>query len=294
MPDGAKVMLRYEGQTHQIDFDTLISSLMYFVELTRVASDRVVPGESVQIMINAPEKGSVEIWFEFISRAEGLLAYLNKENIQIVFTVITTVVGLLQLKQYLKGKKPDVAINIDNNTKITIGSYNITVPSDVYDLYENNGKVNDCIEGLFNKLSEKPEIEGFVVEMKGEEPLRIDSSDFPGMSRQNELLEQEEDISKTVKAQVSVVKVVFQRNRKWEFIYLGNKISAEIDDELFWGKIDSSGVRFGKGDVLFVKLEIVQFYDSDARAYLNRRYRVLEILDYKQAPLQRQMDFNDE
>ena len=90
------------------------------------------------------------------------------------------------------------------------------------------------------------------------------------------------------------MKVVFQRNRKWEFIYQGNKISAEIVDDEFWNKINVLGLRFGKGDILTVDLEITQIFDYDANVYLNKSYRVLKVLGYRQAPRQIQLDLTDE
>lgn len=83
MSDGIRLRLSFEGQQHQMDLDTLIISLLHFAEMTKAASQEVMPGENLQIKIEAPGRGSFEIWLEFASKmAEGLLKSMHNSKIK--------------------------------------------------------------------------------------------------------------------------------------------------------------------------------------------------------------------
>jgi len=287
------VKICFEGQHHQMDLDTLILSLLHFSELVKSASEETMPGEKVQIKIDATEKGSFEVLLELFSEVpQGLLSYVTWDNIEKLTWVMALVVGFLEIKRFLKGKKPDNVQSNNGVTIITYGNSTIHIPDKVYSFYKGNQKANEHVENLFDKLVERPEIEGLTIESENQY-VSVKSEEFAAMSQKNELVQEIEEI-KIIRADVSVLKVVFQRNRKWEFIYQGNKISAEIVDDEFWNKINVLGLRFGKGDILTVDLEITQIFDYDANAYLNKSYRVLKVLGYRQAPRQIQLDLTDE
>lgn len=294
MSNSLKVKIIYEGQHHQMDLDTLLLSLLHFYELLKSASEEISPGEKIEVKIDATEKGSFEVFLSLCSEIpKGLFSSLTWDNLEKLGLIVSFVGGFLQLKKFLRGKKPE---NIQSNNSVTIityGNSTINVPDRVYNFYKGNQKANEHVENLFDKLVERPEIEGLAIEAENMKIFHAKSEDFFGMSQKNELM-QENQRTRVERADVSILKVVFQKNRKWEFIYLGNKISAEIIDEEFWNKINTSGVRFGKGDIFSVELEITQTFDHDANTYLNKGYRVIRVLDYKQRPRQIQMDLNNE
>jgi len=291
--DNIKVKISYEGQHHQMDLDTLILSLLHFSELVKSASKEVMPGEKIEIKIDATEKGSFEVFLSLCSEVpKGLLSYLTWDNLNKLAIIMVFVEGFLKLKKFLKGKKPGNVQSKNGVTIITYGNSNIEVSDKVYNFYKGNQKANEHVESLFDKLVERPEIEGFSIEVENKNIFHVKSEDFIGMSLKNELIQENEEV-KVVKADLSILKVVFQKNRKWEFIYLGNKISAEVIDEQFWEKINNTGLRFGKGDILTVELEITQIFDHDVNTYLNKGYRVIKVLDYKQTPRQMQFKLPD-
>lgn len=80
-----------------------------------------------------------------------------------------------------------------------------------------------------------------------------------------------------VKTALSIIKLSFEPKLKWEFVYNGIKISALIDDSLFYAEIDARREGFKKGDVLEVDLRIQQEYDEPTRAFLNRSYTVVQV-----------------
>lgn len=71
---------------------------------------------------------------------------------------------------------------------------------------------------------------------------------------------------------------VFKDNNKWKFDNGGSPINAAILDEEFLRKIDSGELRFGKGDLLKVKLKTIQTF---AHGKLKTEFQVIEVLEHK-------------
>ncbi len=92
-------------------------------------------------------------------------------------------------------------------------------------------------------------------------------------------------------ASLTVVKILFEENKKWDFVYNGNKISARITDAFFNDKIDKSEIRFAKGDRLVGDLVIQQTWDEEYRAWVNKSYAITTIREFYQAPTQEKFDF---
>ncbi|MGI6514845.1 MAG: hypothetical protein ACOX3D_10905 [Syntrophomonadales bacterium] len=92
----------------------------------------------------------------------------------------------------------------------------------------------------------------------------------------NELLETNEEVIIEENVDLSVLKLVFKRNRKWEFIYNGMKISAYIDDDGFWARVDR-GESFRKGDIIKADLEITRVFDEEVNTHVNMRYKVIKV-----------------
>lgn len=70
----------------------------------------------------------------------------------------------------------------------------------------------------------------------------------------------------------------FKDNNKWKFDNGGSPINAAILDEEFLRKIDSGELRFGKGDLLKVKLKTTQTF---AHGKLKTEFQVIEVLEHK-------------
>jgi len=76
-----------------------------------------------------------------------------------------------------------------------------------------------------------------------------------------------------------IIRASFENSLKWDFLYLGNKISAKVEDTDFYKLIDN-GQPFAKGDVLDVELQITQKFDEAINAYYNSSYQVKKINEH--------------
>ncbi len=77
----------------------------------------------------------------------------------------------------------------------------------------------------------------------------------------------------------------FELGLKWEFVFNGDKIFAEVLDLNFNQSIEE-GRGFRKGDCLEGLLNIVQEWDYSTNRYINKSYGVIKVVRHVSAPLE--------
>lgn len=281
--------IKFDGQLHQVDVNTLLNSLFNITAILQEINNEIEPGEKLNIKVNAFTTGSFNIDLQLV---QGMVkSIFSKDNVNYVVDVL---VGIFTIKQLFKGKKVETVIELDDG-KLKIGNEGeeITIDKPIYDIYRTNHNINDSMEKTFETLSDDPSIEGFSISDKNNTPLfTAESKDFAVMTNRNVLLEKDEE-SRTLyddNAMLSIFKIVFDRNRKWEFYYNGNRISAKILDEDFFNHIDN--YKFSKGDILDVRLQITQHYEATLKTYVNKFYDVIKINKHIPSIEQPSLDFN--
>jgi len=283
-----RIKVKYEGQITQIDANTLLISLFNLITIVEEINSIISPQQYIRIKINAFEAGSFIVDLELFREALDKLKLLWTHT-STIKQIISYLQQFLRLKQFLGGKKPEEMEKI-NGSKVQItnaeGSQ-IVVNSHVFNIYATNEGANAAIKKMFSVLDEDPQIKKFRLEDKENHPLvTISREEFAIMVKENELLEQNKKIITIENAQLSLVKLVFQENRKWEFIYEGNKISAHILDKTFYHRIEIGEEKFAKGDILIVDLEIIQVFDPSVNEYLNKEYSIIRVKKHIRRPEQ--------
>jgi len=287
MKESVRLTVRYEGQMHQMDLDVLIASLMSFASLTRAVAAELVKDVPIEIRISAPERGSFPVDLELI---KDRLTQLVVVGLPYLSQAVRTMLDILQVKRFLKGGRPDHVEERGDTTVLMHGGSQLTIAKNVYNIYGANRDVNEHMARLFGGLRETAEVEGYAIEAPGVGDFRALPADFTGMACRNELLEDTER-REVVRANLTIIKLVFEKERVWEFIFQGNKISATVADQVFWSRVDSRAVGFSKGDRLVVDLEIAKTFDQETNEWLNRSYRILTVYDHQLGPTQ--MSFPD-
>lgn len=286
--------IRFDGQLHQVEANTLISSLVSISTILQETNAEVNKDSKVNIKIKALSEGSFCVnWvYDFVAMAAVVATPLLPQAISTTSDLLTILVSFLDLKKHLKGEEPktikehDESIEIENNSgKI------IFINKPVYNLYTKNPKIQDAISSNFSTLQEDPTIESFEVLDANEHPLHVATKeDFSGMAMKTSVLEKGTRVITEV-ATLHVFKLVFDPKYKWEFYYKGNKISAYVTDDSFFSTVDS-GEEFAKGDTLIVELQIEQVFDPSVNTYVNRNYQVLTVKEYIPRSKQQTLDLD--
>jgi len=218
----------------------------------------------------------------FLSQIRDMFAGDNASAISNAWTILEIVgfvggAGLIGLIRFLKGKKPTKIIDEDGRLKVYLSET---------EYYETDGKVvklykNRTIVGDLNKMLEpleKDGIDSFFVSRTGDKKdadLAIDDSELTYFEYQEIENDLSENITETF---VQIEAAVFKDNNKWKFDNGGSPINAAILDEEFLRKIDAGELRFGKGDLLKVKLKTIQTF---AHGKLKTEFQVIEVLEHK-------------
>jgi len=291
---GNDFKIKFDGQQHQVNANVLVSSLIHTTTIVQEVNNYLNSGKKIEIKVKALEKGSFLCHIELVETTlEGLKNLLTKDNIEVGAAIIGSVVGLIQLKKFLKGKKPK-EIEQGSKTKITNTDGNvIVIENATFNIYDRSPLVKDALSQNFDVLNNDPAITGFEITDKNERPyIRVDKSEFDDMAQKYE--ETEEGERYIVEAATcNILRVSFEENLKWDFYYRGIKISAKIVDPNFYELIDK-GEAFAKGDVLEVELQINQKFDESVNTFVTKSYQVNKIIRHISRNEQQKINFKSE
>ncbi|MBI5358334.1 hypothetical protein HZB69_01750 [Candidatus Amesbacteria bacterium] len=273
--------VKFDGQLHQVDVNTLIESLLSTSSVIQEINKELNPNNKIEIKIVALTPGSFEVKYMI----DGALAVLplipqllNRDNLEYAKLVIDVLIQLFNLKKILGDHEPTNVIEIENNqTKVEGVNGNVIVYNFTYhNIYSKNQTIHDSLSKGFEALQDDPNITGLQIQRNNGVIFEASKTEFDLLATKR-IIKNEQTREKIDEiANLNIFKLVFDSRFKWEFYYLGNKISAYITDKEFFEEIDRDE-RFGKGDILIVKLKIYQIFDPTVATYVNESYEILEV-----------------
>jgi len=268
--------IKFDGQNHQVDVQTFVYSVLNFTTVIK-ETNKKNGGNPININIKAPEKGSLLV--DLVTNAINNQTLLNATTI--LSSTIVIVGGVYQLHKFISGKKTKEVKSENGSTIITLeDNSTLTIAENIYNIYNSTPAIPDSISKNFSALSEDPAVTNFEVFRNGKEKIiEVAKEDYARMSIKQQI---ETENSRTIveSANLYIYKVVFEKtDRKWEFYYNGNKISANLFDEEFFKLIDQ-GESFSKGDQLKVDLQVTQVFDESIGTYVNQSHAVLKVYEH--------------
>ena len=289
--------INFDGETSKVDANTLINSLIHITNIIQEINAETNIDTKIEIKIKALEKGSFFIHIELLSDfLDTLKNIFTEDNIKIGGSIIAIFKGLFELHKFLKSKKPNKVESNGNEITITNCDGNISIfQGNTYNIYVNNPVIPTAIPKCIKTIEQDPAITTFEITNDKDEPIfKVEREDFEIMSVENEVIEKskQEIVKQNVRLNI-IKKISFDKKDKWDFYYEGNKISAKINDELFWQQIENRELLFGKGDVLVVNLEIQQEFDDEANTFINKAYLINKFIKHIPKPKQEKLSFKD-
>jgi hypothetical protein len=185
--------------------------------------------------------------------------------------------SLIDLYKWLKGKKPDKAVQIGNAVEITVGQDKKTVNNITYNLYGDRA-IKAGLERLTNPLRQAA-IERIAVKQDGKEQTAIEKSEASSFETGPfELQAAEEPLEGQRDAVLVVSKLAFTEKSTWTFLERGATVVAKIEDKEFWENVHHHKVTFGEGDRLRVRLFWTTVRKRHVLAAKNTIIRVYEVI----------------
>jgi hypothetical protein len=286
--------LKFDGQIEQIDANILVNSLIHTSNVVQEINRYLDTGKKIEIKVQAPEKGCFLIQINLIETVlTSIHNIFTKDNINITADIITTLIGLITIVKFLKGRKASEIRTSEDTTIITNQEGNeLRIDNCTYNIYEKSSVVKDSICQNFESIQNDPSITAYEITDINENTLvRVDRNEFELLSRKSEELLDNERILTEI-ATLHVVRVAFEEALKWDFYFKGNKISAKIKDPSFYKTIDK-GESFAKGDTLEVELQIIQKWEESVNTYINKSYQITGILRHLPKSEQQKLKFEE-
>lgn len=277
--------IKFGGKPKTVNASTYGIVLVNTVTLFEEANKELDTGAKLEIKVNSENEGSflAAVGIE----VSQLPALLTEEHIKLAGGIVTGLIALvtaaLTLRKTLKDNSPKEAKTEGDIVQLTSSDGNkVIVNKNVYNIAFNNVKTQKAMKTIFTTLDNDEAISDFSLLNEKEETLfLVERKDFPELKTLNLLpLTDKQYIFDT--ADVYIVKLGFEKNLVWDFIYRGEKKSAYIKDDVFWGKFARREILFGNGDALRVELDIEQAFDESYGTFLNTGTiiirKVLEVL----------------
>lgn len=279
----------FEGQTHQIDANTLINVLIHYNTVITESNKELSGGsKSIELKVNALKEGSFIVDISIIESIKELFSSKNMEYLASLSTVVGGIYGAYKI---LKGKP---AKSEDEQKSISIkgnGNQMTIINKTIVNVY-NQPIVRESISKSIETSNEDVNVEGVIFDSNNDNPVSFGKEEFKeyiynDFDDENSIPGEKSEI---VDATLTIVALNFEAGGNWHFLYNGFKIKMIVKDDALINKINE-GERFGKGDAIRVKMKIIQRYNPIYNGYENRGYKILEFLDHIKAPTQSTFKF---
>lgn len=287
--------LTIEGNHNSIDVKLLTRTLTNFNTLIQEINNEAKTGNELSFEIQTFQPGSFDILCSLIGDAgltNSLFNVFNKDNLDFASKIIGMLADIISVSEFLNGNQPEKIENQTNN-KISIknneGEIRI-IDKSIENLAIKNSVVNLTINNVFSDFEKNENITGFSIkDNKGKNKVKINRESFKKLTKQIEIDENAiEERNNIIASNVclNIFKIVFDHGKKWEFFYLGRKISANIIDTDFINKMMQRQIKFMNGDMIVADMAIERKFNNIANTFENKNYTVLKIHDIINNPIQ--------
>ena len=244
-----RMRIVFEGQSNQIDANTLINVLIHYQTVITEANKELGGGaKTIDLKVNAIQKGSFII---DVSLVENLKQIFTGENVGYVADLCAVVGGVYGAYKLLKGKparteeqQKAISIKGDGN--------NVTYNKTIINVY-NQPIVRESISKSIETADADANVEGLRVDSDNNNPVLFEKKNFKEYIYDD--FDSEKSVAneqiETVDALLTIIALNFEPGSRWQFIYNGFKIQMIVKDDALMKKIDE-GERFGKGDAIHV------------------------------------------
>lgn len=282
---GKDFTLKFGVPKHEIDINTLAGVLISSTDILQELNKEIDPSKKLEIKIHSLAPGSFLVHIELnLTLIQGLASLFTIENATYAGAILSAFVNVLDIHKFLKGDTGSVESSNDGKllVKNNEGVINY-VDNSTYNIYINNPKIGPALSKNFEALNCNPEVSEFkVLDANQNALVEIDRVEFEELTRYNVPKEK----NTNVYVQPAKLRISFDPNHRWAFIWKEKRINAIIADPDFNQKVKDGGGRYASGDLLSADLEVTQIYDPNYDTFVNNSYRILKVTGHTPNPEQ--------
>lgn len=282
-------ILQFGCINDEISSNSLANALFSLNTIIDEINTELHTGKKIEIKVKPFQAGSFTVPFELVEMLiAGMLSVPDSSYIPLI---IKTLKELVEVRVKLKGEQPKSIEKTNNNTQVTSNNGDVINISNVTgNIYVNNTIVNDAFSQTAQALKSDEAIQNYELkDSKNNSLFKIQKNELKYLEGPSIQPDETAEIQKekviTQDTKLNIFKIVFDETSKWTFIYKGQKINAKIQDDNFHNDI-KMGERFGIGDILEVKLQILQEYNETAKTYVNKAYEITNVIKHIPQPKQ--------
>lgn len=276
---GEEIVLYFDIETEGLHAQTFGNALLAFDEVYRAINAVINPGVEVEIEFLRSDRGSVR----------AVLKALTKDTSDLITHPVSLIIFPFLLSIFVNWLTVDhVTIIVkDDSYIVEHDGERIVLPRGA----EHKAKravhdpaVRRSVKNFFAVVDSDPSVKSvdFRPASSPSKPtIPIQRAEFKSVLTSLEVvLPEPETERKQVHRRQSLIVLTAaleSSKRKWQFLWNGVKIWADITDPDFFSKVAAHDYEFGHGDQLLVDLEVDQELNKLVGAYENRAYHVLKV-----------------
>lgn len=289
------IRITFDGQSHQIDVNTLINTLIHHSNLINHINDVVGDGsKKIDVKVTAPERGSFVTILSFASALEAIKDFFSGVDTQYLAN-LATILGVIWVIYKDRKGHPVPKDEVEKVDKEVKQEYNINIEElNIVELY-NQPLTREPISKAIESASSDVAIEGIHISNNHEHSIEIAQEEFSELVYDDFDKEEEyqEHYRKIIDPNAELHIVTLSQDKKvyWGFVYKGQRIRAKIEDDYIY-KYMSTKQRVAAGDILVVELETIQQFDEKYEVFMNNKYKVLKMESHtpREHPQQIELD----
>jgi len=272
----------YAGERHDIDAEVLLSSVDEITGLVSEINDDMGGDQDLQIRISAPERGSFSFDLQLIADATEMVIDYSDEALKYTGQLVALVVGLFKLRELLGSDDPEEVESENGETRVTAKDGTVlVVDKSVWNIYASDEEVRGRLARNFEALDRDDSIEGFHLKDPdtGDDKFRVPREEFSRLAGKDK---EEDRRSRELVEEVTLtlLRVVFDPNRRWQFLLDGEPLSAPVDDMGFWVRVRTGEESFRQGDRLVADLKRKQEFDPKLNDWVTKTRKVVEVKEH--------------
>lgn len=268
-------VLKFGTKGHSVDAEVLANSVLSLAKAIKLAS--VHCKYKIDVQISAINPGCVEVPIDIAA----LDVIGNEDAVTPVMTVIS---GAADVYRFLNGAPIKAIKEIEGGAGFDITNASDDTKTFAKEIVHTLVVCDDTPVGEAEAYLGKGVDYIALLDDQKAEIFSIKEDEFPHMKHSVISFKNEDESVEVTEADLKVVTIPIEHpENKWEFEYGGQRIKANIEDNIFLERIRNKQQLFGCGDILKARVKIYKTRDIVNGVESVYRYDVGEVLSVVKA-----------
>lgn len=283
--ESKEISVKFGGQVEQVDINTFTRILLDYSTVLSASCREVDENYKVDTNIRAVRPGCLVVDMSVVTDGFGSLFKDPATALQTISSTVTVALGFYEFKRFL-GKHGNVS-SVDQSgeeSSVTAAdgskqTFNIRTMN----VYMKSPEASDAVNSSFAVLSDDPSIDSIEMDDKDGNRFFASRDEFPDISTSPSYEGPDvKHVSETCNLIVVKPYLGISTKRKWEFVWRGTKMSANIIDEEWMSGIPDE--PFYVGSIMNADVDITMRYDQTNHAYMNKSFTITKVHDVTRPP----------